>query len=185
MADDIRRQYSAAISSKVQGLLTKASLQAASKIANRVLEDDIRKQANTGKDINDASFPAYTAGYRKQKAKMISTGKYGKKSLKKTRFAATRVDDKTRLSGKTHEDVVVRTKRVNVADGFPDIEIEVDASTPRSKKVVGYLRANGYDFLGVAKASTSAGRQQRDNYKKAWLKALKATSGGKLTINEI
>lgn len=185
MANDIKRQFSATFTKKVQGAITRAMVEKATDRANRGLEQDIRRQANRGKDVSDNDFPSYTPGYRIQKAKAIKTGKIGKRTMKKTEYAARKVDNKTRLSGQTHKDVIVRTRSVKLDKGFPEVVIEVDAATQRSKRVVGYLKKNGYDFLGIAKGTTSAGRQQRDNYKRAMLQGLKASGGGKFSINEV
>jgi hypothetical protein len=127
--------------------------------------DLCRRRTATGVDVKGNGFPQYSKGYPKKKLRYIN-GKRSKRQPAKTAFAAKKVRDVTRVSGRTWADMAWKSVKVQKsATGF---KVQVDLgmkNTARpggvtSAEIVEYLREMGYDFFGLAKAGPYRKKEQ-------------------------
>lgn len=127
--------------------------------------DLIRRRTATGVDVKGAGFKAYSKGYPKKKLRYIN-GKRYKSQPAKTPFAAKKVRDVTRVSGRTWSDMTWKGVKVQKsATGFK-VQVELGMKTgarpggATSAEIVEYLKDNGYDFFGLATAGPYRKKEQ-------------------------
>lgn len=180
----VQQQIAATVQRKIAEKVNPAAVRAALNYAGNRSIDRMRSRTNSGVDVNYKAFPNYTPKYQKDKAKMIATGKRGKKTLKKGKFAARKVRDVGRLTGQTMEDMQCTVTSAKVDKGFPEGEVKFRFRTKRSENVaVGNAKA-GYVWYFMAKGNSSGARNERDAFKKDFLTKLGIGKVG-VSVNEV
>lgn len=176
-----------------QKVTTSAVLRTSQAVADLVLQH-IRDRTNANEMVNGRPFPDYTPRYIIAKSRYIkggttSRGKRGKKGTKgtravgkKTEWAATRVDDNMRLSGRLFSDMVVLFVRALNQQGFVGGSFRLDFKTDRSRKIAAYNEARGRLFWGISPSTTPRGRTLRAQMKQLMKQALGIRGGGGISV---
>lgn len=159
---------------------------ATQQVANLALRH-IRDRTNANEMVNGEPFPNYTPRYILYKSRFIrgqtpKSRKGGARSVQKTEFAARKVDDNMRLSGRLFSDMVVRFVRGINAGGFVGGQFVLDFKSSRSRKIAAYNEARGRIFWGISPSNTPRGRTLRNAMKAVFKQALNIRGGGGFSI---
>lgn len=147
--------------------LTRGILDTAAQKAAEATRQEERRRVMLGLDRSGRRAKGPSASYRKRKASIIAGKKPRKDSIdgkpyRKTRFAATSVQDVGRLSGRTLFERTARAVKGKSKWDGKKIELQyvIGFASPRSHRVAELLRRRGLDMYGPAKPGTKAGREE-------------------------
>lgn len=184
---NVALQVEFTLTQKVKQKVAGANVNRASQqVANMALQH-IRDRTNANEMVNGQPFPDYTPGYINYKHRFIRgqtprSRKGGSRTIPKTEFAAKKVDDNMRLSGRLFTDMVIRFVRGMNRGGFVGGQFVLDFRTERSRKIAAYNEARGRIFWGISPSTTPRGRTLRNNMKSIFKQALGIRGGGGFSI---
>lgn len=141
-------------------------MKSALRIGAGVAIDVMRRRARAGINPQGKKMPKYSARYKRAKAQMIR-GKW-KMRDRRTPFVAKAVSDTMALSGRTMNDLYVKSVKVlketpSLADG----EILLAFRSQRSQKINDWQEENGRGLAGLAPANTGQGKRERAEINRA------------------
>lgn len=184
---DVAQKVQFTLTEKVKQKVAGANVnRAAAQVAALALQH-IRDRTNANEMVNGQRFPDYTPRYIIYKSRFVrgltpKSRSGGTRSVPKTEFAATKVDDNMRLSGRLFSDMVVKFVRGMSRGGFVGGEFVLDFRTSRSRKIAEYNLARGRLFWGISASNTPRGRVLRTNMKNIFKLALNIRGGGGFSI---
>lgn len=179
-----QQQIAATVQRKIAEKVNVAQVRAALNYAGNRSIDRMRRRTAQGVDVRYQAFQAYTPKYHKDKAKMIATGKRGKKSLKKGKFAARKVRDVGRLTGGTMEAMMCTVTSAKVDKGFPEGEVKFRFSTKKAEQIAAGNAKHNYKWFFMGEGNSSGARNERNAFKKDFLTKLGIGKVG-VSVNEV
>jgi hypothetical protein len=146
MANDLSLKIKRSFDTKLKEKLKPSVLNSiARKVALKELEL-IRERTMAGLDVNGKRFTAYTPKYRETKRAYISSRRKGKP---KTEWAAKKIEDFMRFSGRTFSDMTVKGIKVGQVKGEIRLQYDLGFRSKRSENIARY-----HSKLGVGAKKT-------------------------------
>lgn len=184
---DVALQVEFTLTQKVKQKVAGANVNRASQQVANLAVQHIRDRTNANEMVNGQQFPDYTPRYIIYKSRFVrgqtpKSKKGGARSVPKTEFAAKKVDDNMRLSGRLFSDMVVKFVRGMSRNGFIGGQFILDFRTSRSQKIAAYNIARGRLFWGISPSTTPRGRILRATMKSIFKQALNIRGGGGFSI---
>lgn len=182
------------LTGKVKERVAGAQVTRASQAVAALALQHIRDRTNANEMVNGQPFPDYTPRYIIFKSRYVkgivggrgTRGKKGKRGTRavgtKTEFAARKVDDNMRLSGRLFSDMVIRFVRGINDNGFVGGSFLLDFKSDRSRKIAAYNEARGRLFWGISPSTTPRGRTLRAQMKQLFKQALGIRGGGGISV---